>query len=426
VVPDLDVMRERRIVNTREILRFEIEGLSVGLPSHKRVQSYDVRLEPLPRTTTRKLKRFAIEREQRERQRHERAADERPWAPQDLAWAADAHAARALDLIAAHAAPGTAVRPETNLELDLGLDSMERVELITRLEQTFGTRVAPDLLQTLFTVRELVEALRPAAGAGETAAAGGDVWSSLLDPPASSDQRFEALVAPRAAVAVGLFVIVRLGAAAARVLYRLEVRGRAHLPAQGPFIVSPNHQSYLDAFLLVSVLPLRAFRQLFFVGASEYFESPLRRRLARLINVIPVDPDSNLLLAMQTGAFGLRHRKVLALFPEGERSIDGAPKVFKKGAAILSAHVGAPIVPVAIDGLHDVWPRGRPFRWRSIVSRWSGSPIRLWFGAPLPPPALPGSLAPPADFERAYERTTNTLREAVVGMWNEMREDRPR
>ncbi|MGH9791189.1 MAG: AMP-dependent synthetase/ligase, partial [Candidatus Acidiferrales bacterium] len=66
VVPNMDVMRERKMVNTREILRFEMESFSVGLPSHKRVLSYDIWNEELPRTTTRKLKRFEIEKRARQ------------------------------------------------------------------------------------------------------------------------------------------------------------------------------------------------------------------------------------------------------------------------------------------------------------------------------------------------------------------------
>jgi hypothetical protein len=55
IVPDEEVLRERGIVNLRELIRFEVEGLSVQLPAHKRILSYDISLEPLPRTTTGKL-----------------------------------------------------------------------------------------------------------------------------------------------------------------------------------------------------------------------------------------------------------------------------------------------------------------------------------------------------------------------------------
>ncbi len=417
VVPDLEAMRDRRIVNTREILRFEIEGLSVDLPSHKRIQSYDIRLDPLPRTTTGKLKRFAIEGELDERTREGEARPERPWQAADLVWADDPHVARALAAIAAATPAGSAVGPEANLELDLGLDSMERVELLARLEEVFQTRVPPEVAQGLYTVRELVEALRPAGPAREAGRpARGDVWSPLLAARGASEPALRTLLEPRPPLAAALFAVMKIAAGVARLALRLEVRGREHLPAYGPYILSPNHQSYLDVFLLVSLLPFRAFRDLFFVGASEYFESPFRRRLARLINVVPVDPDSNLLRAMQAGAFGLRHGKVLVLFPEGERSIDGAPKGFKKGAAILSAHLRAPIVPVAIDGLFEVWPRGRRFRWLALVP-WVGPRARCRFGAILEPAALPEPSAPPSTFERAYERATERLRTAVVTMW---------
>ena len=55
-------MRRRGVVNLKELVRFEIEGRSVTLPAHKRILSYDISLEPLPRTTTGKIKRHEVER----------------------------------------------------------------------------------------------------------------------------------------------------------------------------------------------------------------------------------------------------------------------------------------------------------------------------------------------------------------------------
>src|SRR5258708_21584002 len=62
IVPDFDVLRERRIVNTREVIRFDVENLSMQLPSAKRILSFDIWPEPLPPTTTRKLSPFEIQR----------------------------------------------------------------------------------------------------------------------------------------------------------------------------------------------------------------------------------------------------------------------------------------------------------------------------------------------------------------------------
>ena len=74
VVPDLDLVRARRIVNVGDLLRFEIEGQSIYLPAHKRVVGYDVWFEPLPRTTTGDLKRHEIARRVELRDRAARAS----------------------------------------------------------------------------------------------------------------------------------------------------------------------------------------------------------------------------------------------------------------------------------------------------------------------------------------------------------------
>jgi long-chain acyl-CoA synthetase len=189
----------------------------------------------------------------------------------------------------------------------------------------------------------------------------------------------------------------------ARDRFRLQMRGIEKLPKSGPYILSSNHQSYLDAAILASVLPSEVFDKVFAVGTSDIFGQGLMLRLARSLRVVVVDPDANLIPAMRAGAFGLRQGRALILYPEGERSIDGTPRVFKKGAAILSIHMQAPIVPVAIDGFYQAWPRNRPFQ--------GFAPLSITFGDPIiPPPESEAS-------EAAYEKLTAELRARVVKMW---------
>ena len=160
---------------------------------------------------------------------------------------------------------------------------------------------------------------------------------------------------------------------------------------------------------MASVLPWSVFRNLFSVGTSEIFGSGFMRRLARWLRVIVVDPDANLVPAMRAGAFGLRHGRILILYPEGERSIDGTPRIFKKGAAILSIHLQVPIVPVAIEGFYEAWPRGKRFQ--------KFAPLKIQFGDPIyPPPESEAS-------EAAYEKLTAELKSRVVEMWKGLRGD---
>jgi long-chain acyl-CoA synthetase len=125
-----------------------------------------------------------------------------------------------------------------------------------------------------------------------------------------------------------------------------------------PFLICPNHQSFLDPFVLTSNYPFEIFRNIFHVGASQFFRSGFMQWVAKMLSVVPIDPDTQLMKAMKAGAVGLRNGKVLNIYPEGERAFDGDIHEFKKGAAILAAELDLPILPVALDGLHNVWARG--------------------------------------------------------------------
>ncbi len=193
--------------------------------------------------------------------------------------------------------------------------------------------------------------------------------------------------------------------------FDLHVSGIEKLPKNGAFIISSNHQSYLDPAILASVLPPEVFEKVFAVGTSEIFGEGFMLRLARSLRVVVVDPDANLIPAMRAGAFGLRQGRPLILYPEGERSIDGTPKIFKKGAAILSIHMQVPIVPVAIEGFYDAWPRNKPFQ--------GFTPLKMVFGDPIfPPPESEAS-------EAAYEKLTRDLKARVVEMWEGLRKEYP-
>jgi len=117
---------------------------------------------------------------------------------------------------------------------------------------------------------------------------------------------------------------------------------------------------------------------------------------------------------MQAGAFGLRRNRVLVLFPEGERSPDGTPRKFKKGAAILAQQLGVPILPVAIDGVQLVWPRGRGLRWRALLP-WTRTRTVIEFGEPLSPASIEGTGGD------RYAAATALLRARIVEMFDAIR-----
>jgi long-chain acyl-CoA synthetase len=415
IVPDLEVLQARKVLNMKEVIRFDIEDLSVHLPAHKRILSYEIRMEPLPRTTTRKLKRYEIDRHLHGRAEAENGKkSEVPVSEEETQWAADPLVAQALQLLREASHDKTAVRAEANLELDLGLDSIERVEVLTNLEQLFGVSIPDEVAQSTYTVRQLVDAVRSQAS-GPASARPVGAWDKLLTDLPEDEPLFKNLLEPHCFVIWSVFVILKLANLLARLLVGFRVTGLENLPEKGAFLICPSHECYLDPFFLVSALPMRLFRKLFFVGASEYFATPMRARAARLMRLAPVDADTNLLRAMQAGAFGLRHGMVLVLFPEGERSIDGEVKKFRKGAAILSTHLQAPIIPVAIRGTFSIWPRNRPISWKALLP-WTGTRVQIQFGPPLRTAAKPTPGTPQASSEAYYAAFTEKLRQTVVDL----------
>jgi long-chain acyl-CoA synthetase len=413
IVPNFEELKARKIVNAKEVIRFDIEGLSQKLASTKRVGAYEIWQEDLPRTTTRKLKRFQIEKKVRANQGKAAGGDdadvpsERPLTPEDQEWLEREDVQRALAVIKENASKAPEkLSPYDNLELDLGLDSMQRVELLSTLESQLGSNVEESRLAEIYTVRDLVNAVLESVGKGGPARAPFAGWSTVFAEPVTDPDVLD-LAKPRMFAHMFWFTASRMFRLIALELFDLKYTGLEKLPKDGAYILSSNHQSFVDPAVLAGILPWSVFKRLFAVGTSEIFGSGFMKILARWVRVVVVDPDANLLPAMRAGAFGLKQGRVLILYPEGERSIDGAPKVFKKGAAILSVHMQVPIVPIAIDGFYEAWPRGKSFfQKRTHMKMRIGDPV-------IPPPESEAS-------EEAYAKVTAEVKERVVGMWEEL------
>ena len=411
VVPNFDVLRQRKIVNAKESIRFDIESLSQQIASTKRIGSYEIWQDDLPRTTTKKIKRFEVEK--RVRANLGKADDaplssQRPLTPEQTAWLNQPRVQQALAVVRQSArTPLPTISPIHSLELDLGLDSMQRIELLSRLEEALGGSVEESQLAEIYTVHDLVDAVLNSADSGATRAGGpaSGGWKTILAEP-STDPEVLALAHPSLHSAFW-FLLSRVFKFVALIFCNLKVRGMEKLPATGPYLLCSNHQGYLDPLILAAIMPWSVFRKLFAVGTSDIFGKGFMRHLARSLRVMVVDPDANLVPAMRAGAFGLNQGLALILYPEGERSIDGVPKTFKKGAAILSIHTQAPIVPIAIEGFFAMWPRSQGFQ--------GFKPLQISFGDPIQPP--PAAAASEAD----YEALTADLKLRVVGMWEALR-----
>jgi long-chain acyl-CoA synthetase len=289
--------------------------------------------------------------------------------------------------------------PSLNLELDLGLDSLARVELLSEIETELGVRVSDEEATRIYTLGELLDALD---GQDRKATKSGPGWKEILAVSPEDPLNQHYIFKPKPVATAIIVSLSRILNVLTRTVTRLNARGLENLPESGPLMLCPNHESYLDAPMLYATLPARLIGRIFSLGYSDYWTGAISRRIAEACNIVAIDPNVNLVRAMQAGAVGLKRNKVLLIFPEGTRTIDGRLSSFKKGAAILAFELGVPIVPVGINGTFETWPRNGGFALH---------PIEIVFGKPIDPRHFACAADP-------YGELTDHLRDAVDKLTN--------
>ena len=146
----------------------------------------------------------------------------------------------------------------------------------------------------------------------------------------------------------------------ARAIVRLRIEGDLDsLPKTGAMIMAANHASSADPVLIGAFLNQILGRPLNWLGKREIVEYPLTGWAFRIAGIHPVDRDAADLEAFRTAMRILEAGHVLAVFPEGTRSRDGALQEVREGVGMLAIRSGAPVLPVAVIDSDLMWPRGR-------------------------------------------------------------------
>jgi Long-chain acyl-CoA synthetases (AMP-forming) len=250
---------------------------------------------------------------------------------------------------------GQKVLPDYHLEMDLGMDSLDNVELQAFLDQTFGIDIESDVLAAFGSVRDLSEWVANNKTRMEESKID---WTNILREKVNFKlPRFWLLTS----------LIVRFSSVIFRLYFKLKTKGRANIP-DGPCIIAPNHQSFIDALFVTALLRTHQIRNTYFYAKAQHVKKPFTKFLANNHNVIVVDLNKNLKESIQKMGEVLRLKKNLIIFPEGTRSLNGNLGQFKKTFAILSRELNIPIVPVSINGAYKALPKGRkfPLPWKKI------------------------------------------------------------
>ena len=357
-----------------------IEGVAGRLPRHKRLALVRFTQRPLPRTATRKVRRGEVVKlltemleAEKQAQRPVHAGPRR--GPLEL-WRAIAQVSgRAVDELI----------EEQDLTLDLGLDSLQLVELQALVEDCCGVRLPAPSAASLRTVGDLLDTIEGlqdrqqglptrqrrqtspvrAAGADALSTADHALETQRKDPASDVDADSVAdragteplLPAPLAALGRRLLRVAR-----DTVLDRgldVQVVGRAHIPSNGRFIAAANHCSHMDTPVVLHALGAGGEGMVTLAAKDYFFDTPLKERLARqLTNLLPLDRNGGAAGGLEEAGRALEAGRSLLLFPEGTRSRDGRMAPFRPGVGLLALRHRMDVLPVHVDGTHAILPKG--------------------------------------------------------------------
>jgi 1-acyl-sn-glycerol-3-phosphate acyltransferase len=155
------------------------------------------------------------------------------------------------------------------------------------------------------------------------------------------------------------------------VWFNFKTYGRENVPATGGVLLLSNHQSYLDPVLVAVQLK----RPVSFMARSSLFKNPFFARFIRSLNAFPVRLGRGDVSAIKECVRQLEEGKALNVYPEGTRTLTGEIGPIEKGIALVIRRAGVPVVPVAIDGSFEAWPKGKIL--------FHPHQIRLIYGKPM-------------------------------------------
>ncbi|MGZ8845195.1 MAG: AMP-binding protein [Pyrinomonadaceae bacterium] len=327
----------------RQKIEEHFREVSTRLPYYKRVKLLHFTDEELPRTATRKVKRREVLAMVQELEARNQA--DAPPAEEltgDAAWLVEIVASvsnRALDEVSINTRLG-----------DLGFDSLMFVELAQAVENSGGTLTAPERLNEVQDVRELLTVVdRQAAQSAKRESA-----RLRLD-----SEKDDEIHIPELLKTVGNKTVELAQRALYERLLRTKYEGRTNIPYHTNFIVAANHSSHLDMGLVKMALD-DAGEDLVALAAADYFFDTKYKRayMENFTNLVPMERSGSLRQSLRHARSFLDRGYNALIFPEGTRSMSGQMADFKPviGYLALAARVG--ILPMYLHGAYEAFPKG--------------------------------------------------------------------
>ena len=142
-------------------------------------------------------------------------------------------------------------------------------------------------------------------------------------------------------------------------LWVREINGIGNVPRNGPFIIAANHASYMDHLIIVSNFVLFLNERIHFLSKKEHFDSFLKAAWHKYAGAIPLDREKGGKGALEWAIKSLKKGKIIAIHPEGTRTLTGKIQRGKTGVARLALLARVPVIPVGLIGTFEILPKGK-------------------------------------------------------------------
>ena len=235
--------------------------------------------------------------------------------------------------------------PNAHLELDLGLDSLDTVELLSHIEGTFGVKIDEQTFVEYCTVEKLAEYVEKHSNEmmNDTKMDWKEILSKDTEGELPKSNRIGKII-KFILKPVFLFFV------------KVKKEGLENIEKNEPVIFAGNHQSFLDGFIVNQAVPNSVLDKTYYFADIKHFKKGYMKFMGENSNIIFVDINKNLVNSLQMLSKALRNGKNIVIFPEGTRTRDGKINNFKKFFAILSKELNIPIVPFVLDGAYEAYP----------------------------------------------------------------------
>lgn len=346
IYPDYQKAKQLGVENVGEMIKWEvIDKYNQSVTPYKKVMKFSLIKEPLPRTRLLKLKRFLLPQLEQVSEEKIKNISE-PTFQEYILIKEFLQQQKEIK-----------VNPSDHLEIDLGLDSLDKVNLGVYLESNFGIKYTESELVGFSNVVKLAENVKDKKTKLSIEAID---WGKIFKEHFNLDLPKSWFTHNAMKNSAKVFL---------KLYFRLKGEGLENIP-EGPFILAPNHQSFFDGLFVAVFLKNKLLKQTYFYAKEKHVKNKLLKFIANKHNVIVMDLN-DLKTSLQKLAEVLKRGKNIIIFPEGTRTISGDIGDFKKTFAILSRELNVPVVPVVIKGAYDALPRGTHFPkpWKKINVR---------------------------------------------------------